>query len=219
MLILFFADPQDSLVLIILLKEILKACPWKQFCLWCKVHLIMSSFFLLRQAATERAASAPEAASRGGGCCHILSTKGWKRYVHFIGFIVVFLGNLSFRLRLQKLSFCWQGHGHGASSHFNHFPTCDFAGRRSHRNLQWFLRTGPHAQGLKKGRGGIPATYCIQPIAYGPILVVTLLNFGFKTNREMVWHEVKLLRGWLQNTHRKYSNQSVNVTSTETYDI
>ena len=125
-------------------------------------HVIV---FLLRQAATERAAMAPEAASRGGVDVAISYPlrvgKGmaFPVHVHFIGFIVVFFGNLSFRLRLQKLSFCWQGHGYGAFSHFNHFATCDFAGCRSHRNLQWFLRTGPHAQGLKKGSGGIPATY------------------------------------------------------------
>lgn len=29
------------------------------------------------------------------------------------------------------------------------------AGRRGHRNLQWFLRPGPHAQGLKERTGAV----------------------------------------------------------------
>ena len=76
---------------------------------------------MLRQAATERAATAAEA---GWRMPYVPSTKGWKRY----------------------------GNSCTYSLHSPSSQPCLWAG--GHRNLQWFLRTGPHAQGLN-GSGGI----------------------------------------------------------------
>lgn len=108
---------------------------------------------MLRQAATERAATAPEAVSRGGGChifIYLPSTKAWKRYsmaipcnsctytlpIHFYSYVYWAIPVSNFRNIRFLLG-------------QNTTMAVTLAGPRGHRNLQWFLRPGPHAQGQR----------------------------------------------------------------------